>query len=156
VRRLVAACAALAVASCDDVSLHILTAQPYQAPAAGQTLGCLQGTGAIDVVSGPATADNCDLTCLVATAGDAQSTYLTTVCGPYPGDYQHATQAEAGNGADPCVGAFAAYEADAQCVPSDGGDAQAATGDDGGGEAGGDDGGGAADGGDGGPDAASE
>jgi hypothetical protein len=160
VRRLVAACAVLAVASCDDVTVHILTAQPYQPPGSGQTLGCLQSTGAVDVVNGSATADDCDLTCIVSTSGGAQSTYLTTVCGPYPG-YSAETQDQVDGAADPCNGAFAAYAADAQCAPSDGGDAEASTGDDGGGgggggEAGGDDGGDTANGDGGGPDATGE
>jgi hypothetical protein len=157
VKRFVAACAVLAMASCDDVSLHILTAQPYQPPGAGQTLGCLQPSGALDVVGGPATADDCDPTCLVVGSGDAQSLYFTTACGPYPGDYGVETQSQLDGSADPCVGVFAALAADAQCLPSDGGDAQAASGDDGGAEASGDDGGGGEAGDDGGSaDAASE
>jgi len=157
VKRLLAACAALAVASCDDVSLHILTAQPYQAPGSGQATGCLLPGGAIDVVGGAATADNCDPTCLVAGSGDAQSVYFTTACGPYP-DYTAETQDQLDGAADPCVGVFAALAADAQCVPGDGGDAEAAPGDDGGdGEASGDDGGGSdGGGGEAGGDASSE
>jgi hypothetical protein len=145
---------ALAIASCDDVYVHILTGQQYD-----PVNQCVQAPAGIDVVSGGATGDNCDPTCLVATAGDASFVYVTTTCPPYPqgsGAYTVEGQDATTGPSDPCTGAFAAYGAyladGATCpatVACDGGDAgddgsgctTAEAGDDGGGTAG-DDGGG--------------
>jgi hypothetical protein len=145
---------ALAIASCDDVYVHILTGQQYD-----PVNECVQAPAGIDVVSGGATGDNCDPTCLVATAGDSSFVYVTTTCPPYPGDYTAEGQDATTGPSDPCTGALAAYGgylADgATCAPAvacgDGGDAAgddgsgcttAEAGDDGAGSAG--DGGGSA------------
>ena len=119
---LAGAAAAIARASCDDVNVHILSASPYE-----QAQGCLEAEGAIDVVQGPSTGDNCAPTCLVSSGDDQTNVYVTTVCPPYPGDYaSEALDAAAG---DPCFGvaaAYAAFVADgATCVPIEAGDALA-------------------------------
>jgi hypothetical protein len=110
-RRLLALSVLLAIASCDDVNVHILSGQLYQPQAA-----CLDPSTGIDVVKGGSTGDNCAPQCLSVTAADATSTYVTTVCPPYPADYTvEAEDATAGPG-DPCTGAFVAYESgDAAC-----------------------------------------
>jgi hypothetical protein len=161
----VAAAAVAAVAACDDVNVHILSAQQYL-----PQFACLQPTSGVDVVSGGATGDNCDPTCLTATAtstdpqsGQTYKTYyyyITTTCPPYPSDYTTESQSQATDPSDPCTGAFAAYAGPVDCpppctdastdvcIPGDdgGGNAETGGGDDGGGdvatgEAGGDDGG---------------
>jgi hypothetical protein len=132
-------CFAAAVVSCDDVNEHILTAQLYDPNGS-----CVGASAGVDVVSGAAVGDNCTPTCLTTSTKDASFTYVTTVCPPYPGDYSSESQAAATDAGDPCVGAFAAYEAyladGSTCVAVDGGpDAAGEGGDDGG--AVGDDGG---------------
>ena len=113
-RRLLALSVLLVIASCDDVNVHILSGQLYEPQAA-----CLDPSTGIDVVNGGSTGDNCAPQCLSVTSGDATSTYVTTVCPPYPGDYTvEAEDATTGAG-DPCTGAFAAYDsADAECPPT--------------------------------------
>jgi hypothetical protein len=102
--------AVLAVASCDEPDVHILTGQLYDPAAA-----CIGPSEGVDVVAGPSTGDNCGPTCLTiastATSGTTTAVYVTTVCPPFPGDYTvEALDATDGDG-DPCTGAFAAYEA---------------------------------------------
>jgi hypothetical protein len=113
-RRLLALSVLLVIASCDDVNVHILSGQLYEPQAA-----CLDPSTGIDVVNGGSTGDNCAPQCLSVTSGDATSTYVTTMCPPYPGDYTvEAEDATTGAG-DPCTGAFAAYDsADAECPPT--------------------------------------
>jgi hypothetical protein len=94
--------AALAVASCDEPNVHILTAQLYD-PAAD----CVSASDGVDVANGPATGDNCGPEC---TSGDATSVYVTTVCPPFPLDYTAEAEDAASGAGDPCTGAFAAYE----------------------------------------------
>jgi hypothetical protein len=129
--------AVVAVASCDEPGVHILTGQLYD-----PMLGCVGPSNSIDVVSGPSAGDGCDPQCLLV--GDASAVYVTTVCPPYPGDYHSEAEDAAADAADPCVGAFAAYAAydGADCPPfvPDAGD----EGDDGGEAGAGDDGGGSA------------
>lgn len=141
-----------AIAACDDVPVHILSARAYNAPYA-----CLEPTAGVDVVQGGATGDNCAPTCLTASASPTLTyVYITTTCPPYPGDYTAESQAQATDPSDPCTGAFAAYTAGATCpstctdagvpdgcIPGDdgGGTAETGGGDDGGGETGGRDGG---------------
>jgi hypothetical protein len=148
-----AAVAVAAIAACDDVPVHILSAQAYSPQYA-----CLGPTAGVDVVQGSATGDNCDPTCLTVTASSTDPTtnvttsttyvYITTTCPPYPSDYTQESQAQATDPSDPCTGAFAAYAAGATCPPTctDGGGLDVCIpGDDGGGSAetgGGDDGGG--------------
>jgi hypothetical protein len=163
---LAAAAAVAVVAACDDVTVHILSAQQYL-----PQFACLQPTSGVDVVSGGATGDNCDPTCLIATASPSQTfVYITTTCPPYPADYTTESQAQATDPSDPCTGAFAALAADAGCpptctdggpdvcIPGDdgGGNAETGGGDDGGGETGAGDDGGGSSGDDGGADAATE
>lgn len=97
--------AALAVASCDEPNVHILTAQLYD-PAAD----CVSASDGVDVANGPATGDNCGPECLSITSGDATSVYVTTVCPPFPLDYTAEAEDAASGAGDPCTGAFAAYE----------------------------------------------
>ena len=131
--------AIVAVASCDEPGVHILTAQLYDAANA-----CLGPSDSIDVVNGQSTGDNCDPQCLSITVGDATSVYMTTVCPSYPGDYTVEGRDTAFEAGDPCIGAFAVYDSDAGVCPPVAADAGEA-GDDGGGESGaGDDGGGSA------------
>jgi hypothetical protein len=122
--------AVLAVASCDEPGVHILTALPYEPAGA-----CLEPSTAVDVVNGPATGDNCNPACLEITSGDAMSVYVTTVCPPFPGDYTVEAEDAATGAGDPCTGAFAAYAAyldsGVNCPPTEGD----------GGEEGGEDGG---------------
>jgi hypothetical protein len=121
-----AACAA-AVASCDDVNVHILSAQQYES-----TQSCVTSSEAIDVVSGPATSDNCAPTCLTASSADSSHTYVTTVCPPYPPNYTWESQDAETDAADQCPGAFAAYAnfladgATCLAIPDGGADADAA------------------------------
>jgi len=97
--------AVLAIASCDEANVHILTAQQYDPAAA-----CVGASDGVDVVNGPATGDNCGPECLSITAGDATSVYVTTVCPPFPLDYTAEAEDAASGDGDPCTGAFAAYE----------------------------------------------
>ncbi len=137
-RRLVALSVVLVVASCDDVNVHILSGQLYEPQSA-----CLEPSTGIDVFNGGSTGDNCSPQCLSVTSGDATSTYVTTMCPPFPGDYTVEAEDATAGASDPCTGAFAAYESgDASCPPTLGeggaaeggaeaGDDGASTGDDG-------------------------
>jgi hypothetical protein len=118
--------AVLALASCDEPGVHILTAQLYD-----PTRQCVSPSESVDVVNGPATGDNCSPQCLTITVGDATSVYVTTVCPPYPGDYAvEGEDATTGSG-DPCTGAFAAYDQDGDICPPIAADAgEASPGDD--------------------------
>lgn len=122
-KKLAAFAAVLALASCDDVNVHILSGQLYQPQA-----DCLEPSSGIDVVNGGSTGDNCDPQCLSIGEGDATAIYVTTMCPPYPLDYAvEAVDATAGPG-DPCTGAFAAFDSsDSSCPENlgDGGDAEA-------------------------------
>jgi len=97
--------AVLAMASCDQPDVHILTAQLYDPAEA-----CVGQSSGVDVLAGPAVGDNCSPSCLTATSGDATSVYVTTVCGPFPDYTVEGPDATAG-AADPCTGAFAAFAA---------------------------------------------
>jgi hypothetical protein len=137
---LIALSATLAIASCDDVNLHILSGQLYDPINA-----CVQPSAGIDVVPGEATGDACDPVCLTATSGTSSFVYVTTMCPPYPVDYTTESQAAATDPSDPCTGAFAAYNAGTICAPATAGGGCAeggTTGDDSGGMATGDDSGG--------------
>ncbi|HEY3816533.1 MAG TPA: hypothetical protein VGL81_05145 [Polyangiaceae bacterium] len=98
--------AVLAVASCDEADVHILTAQLYDPSAA-----CVGASDGVDVVNGPATGDSCSPTCLTIAEGDANAVYVTTVCPPFPGDYSVEGEDAGAEAGDPCPGAFAAYAA---------------------------------------------
>ena len=78
-KKLAAFAAVLALASCDDVNVHILSGQLYQPQA-----DCLEPSSGIDVVNGGSTGDNCDPQCLSIGEGDATAIYVTTMCPPYP------------------------------------------------------------------------
>ncbi|HEY6463426.1 MAG TPA: hypothetical protein VIY73_24835 [Polyangiaceae bacterium] len=126
-RKWAAFAAVLAVAACDDVNVHILSGQLYVPQDQ-----CIEESTGIDVVNGPSTGDNCAPTCLSIESGDATSVYITTMCPPIPGDYTIEAQDAATDDADPCTGAFAAYESEAGECPAvfpeggegDGGDAE--------------------------------
>jgi hypothetical protein len=106
--------AVLAVASCDEPDVHILSGQLYLPQNA-----CIEPVAGVDVIEGPATGDNCGPLCLTINEGDATSIYVTTQCPPYPGDYTvEGVDATTGD-ADLCVGAFAAYNDDAAVCPPD-------------------------------------
>jgi hypothetical protein len=96
----------LVVVSCDDVNVHILTANPYDA--AGQCVGVSQ---AVDVVAGPSNGDNCTPVCLLSSGNEQTEVYVTVVCPPYPGDYSTEAMDATTGASDPCTGAFAAYAA---------------------------------------------
>jgi hypothetical protein len=119
--------AVLAVAACDDVNVHILSGQLYVPQD-----NCIEPSTGIDVVNGGSTGDNCAPLCLTITSGDATSVYVTTMCPPYPQDPGYITEAEdaATSDADPCMGAFAAYESEGglcpAVLPEAGGEADAA------------------------------
>jgi hypothetical protein len=115
-KRLAALATLMAIASCDDVNVHILSGQLYEPQNA-----CLEASTGIDVVQGGSTGENCSPQCINVTAGDATSVYVTTTCPPFPGDYSvEAEDATTGPG-DPCTGAFAAYDsADAECPANEG------------------------------------
>ncbi|MGD0529211.1 MAG: hypothetical protein ABSE49_28995 [Polyangiaceae bacterium] len=98
--------AVLAMASCDQPDVHILTGQLYDPGEA-----CVGESNGVDIVQGPSTGDNCNPACLTISAGDATSIYVTTICPPFPGDYSVENPDEAGSASDPCTGAFAAYGA---------------------------------------------
>jgi len=99
--------AGLVVASCDDVSVHILSGQQYTSG----NPGCVTSSAGVDVVAGPSTGDNCSPECIYATGNSQTLVYVTTVCPPYPGDYTTEALDAAEGDADPCFGALAAYEA---------------------------------------------
>jgi hypothetical protein len=116
--------AVVAIVGCDDVGVHIYTGQLYEAANA-----CLDPSTAIDVVSGEATGTQCTPVCLIAPATTSPPVYISTVCPPYPGAYFTETQADldggldaAQNATDPCVPAFIAFDDEASCVSSGGGD----------------------------------
>jgi len=113
-----AAIVAAAAAACDSANVHILSGQLYDTQN-----DCLGAVSAIDVVNGSDTGDNCAPECLVTGVADAESVYVTTTCPPYAADYAAETPAMAHGAADPCVGAFAAYDAGTLCSALDGGDA---------------------------------
>jgi hypothetical protein len=128
--------AVLAVASCDEPGVHILTGQLYE-----PLYGCIDTSKSVDVVQGPSTGDSCDPQCLTITAASQTSVYVTTMCPPFPGDYTVEAQDAATGDADPCVSAFALYNLDGGLCPAilpEGGGTEASTGDDGGGDAAGD------------------
>ena len=115
--------AGVVVASCDDVDVHILSGNEYFASSR-----CVTASAAVDVAQGPSNGDNCSPRCLVATAGKQTCVYVTSVCGPYPGDYTTEALDAAVDADDPCFGALGAYNAfeedgsmcapDATCSPS--------------------------------------
>ena len=137
-KRLLALSVMLLVVACDDINVHILSGQLYEPQNA-----CLEPSTGIDVVNGGSTGDSCDPVCLSVTSGGTTSTYITTMCPPYPGDYGDAEAQDATNGAsDPCTGAFAAYDSEGGLCPptlDEGGALEAST-DAGDGAAPGDDG----------------
>lgn len=130
-----AAIVAAGAAACDSANVHILSGQLFDTQN-----HCLGPVSAVDVVNGSDTGDNCAPECLVTGAADAESVYVTTTCPPYAADYAAETPDTAHDAADPCVGAFAAYDAGTLCSALDGGDAAPpdAGGDGAPGEAGGD------------------
>ena len=112
-KRLLALSVMLLVVACDDINVHILSGQLYEPQNA-----CLEPSTGIDVVNGGSTGDNCNPVCLSVTSGGTTSTYITTMCPPYPGDYGDAEAQDATNGAtDPCTGAFAAYDSEGGLCP---------------------------------------
>ena len=123
--------AVLAVASCDEPNVHILTGQLYE-----PLYGCIDGSKGVDVVQGPSTGDSCDPQCLTITAGSQTSVYVTTVCPPFPGDYTVEAEDAATGDADPCFSAFALYNLDGGLCPTilpEAGGGETGAGDDGGG-----------------------
>jgi hypothetical protein len=122
----------LAVAACDDGNVHILSGQLYDPQAQ-----CIEPSTGIDVVNGNSTGDNCAPACISIESGDATSVYVTTMCPPFPGDYTIEAADAATDDADPCTGAFAAYESEAGECPAVLPEAGEAGGDDAAGDAGG-------------------
>ncbi|MGH7294180.1 MAG: hypothetical protein ACRELB_04575 [Polyangiaceae bacterium] len=110
-KRVAALAVFVAIASCDDVSVHILSGQLYDPQNA-----CLESSTGIDVVQGGSTGDNCSPQCISVAVGDATSTYVTTTCPPFPGDYTVEGEDATTGSNDPCTSALAAYESgDAAC-----------------------------------------
>jgi hypothetical protein len=128
--------AVLAVASCDDANVHILTGQLYD-----PVRMCVGPSSGVDVINGASTGDNCSPSCLTiaspTTSGTTTAVYITTVCPPFPVDYSVEAEDAATEAGDPCPGAFAAYIDDAGCppTPDDGGDDGGGTGGDAAGDA---------------------
>jgi hypothetical protein len=128
--------AVLAVASCDEPGVHILSAQLYD-----PTRACVGVSDGVDVVNGPSTGDACNPSCITITSGSTTSVYVTTECPPFPLDYSVEAEDAAAEAGDPCPGAFAALAAyddsGVTCPPPEGdGGEEAAAGDDGGGTGG--------------------
>jgi hypothetical protein len=111
-----AAAAGAATAACDNESVHVYSAQLFVAAE-----GCLQPSTGLDLLSGPATGDNCAPACLTAPTADGEAVYVSTVCPPYP----QGVTVEAANAAvdagDPCVAALGALAARATCSEDAGG-----------------------------------
>lgn len=108
--------AALLVASCDDVDVHILSGNQYN-----ESLGCVTPSEGVDVLQGPSNGDNCSPQCLVASGDDQTYVYVTTVCPPYAADYTNEALDAADDPSDPCygaLGAFNAFEADGFSCPA--------------------------------------
>jgi hypothetical protein len=113
VKKWAAFLAVLAVVACDDVNVHILSGQLYLPEDQ-----CIEPSTGIDVVNGGSTGDNCTPTCISIESGDATGVYVTTMCPPFPGDYTIEGQDAATSDADPCTGAFAAYESEGGECPA--------------------------------------
>jgi hypothetical protein len=114
---------AVVVAACDDANVHILMGQPFDTQN-----HCLGPKSSVDVLSGPGTGDNCAPECVVASADDASYVYVTTTCPPYAPDYVTEAPDQTHGASDPCVAAFAAYDAGTLCN-GDGGAGNEAGGD---------------------------
>jgi hypothetical protein len=113
----VSAIAAVAGAvACSDINNHLLEGQQYIASGA-----CLTPQSVIDDLPGSDPGDDCPPECVTAPMqGGGTAVFITTTCPPYPG--YSVELPDAGHGAgDPCVGAFAAYEAGTICSSLDGG-----------------------------------
>jgi hypothetical protein len=110
----------LIVASCDDVDVHILSGNQYNA-----ALGCVTPSEGVDVLQGPSNGDNCSPECLVASGDDQTYVYVTTVCPPYAADYTSEALDAADDPSDPCygaLGAFSAFEDSGYVCPASPGD----------------------------------
>ncbi len=129
----VAAVGALAVvvAACDDANVHILSGQLFDPQ--GDCLGPVSG---VDVIGGPSTGDNCTPECIVADVADASYVYVTTTCPPYSPDYVTEAPDQTHGASDPCVAAFAAFDAGTLCGLDGGSEAGSEAGTDAGGDGG--------------------
>ena len=123
---------ALGLSACDDAKSHVYAARAFE-----PDRNCLDDYGAVDVVSGGDVSSKCGAVCLT----NAGTTYLSTVCPPYPPLFG-VELADAAIG-DTCAAALAAQARGDICVP-DGGSTHPVDG----GADGGDGGGAADDGGD--------
>jgi hypothetical protein len=128
----IAALAAIGVAAaCDEnIRSHVYAASQFE-----QSKGCLDNYGAVDVVDGDDTGNQCPPVCLM----NGGVYYISTMCPPYPPLFI-VTDGDGGAeaGVDPiCTAALAAYTSVTFCN-ADGGVADAASGD--GASEGGDDG----------------
>jgi hypothetical protein len=111
--RTAALLAVVGAAACSDINNHLLEGQQYYAPGA-----CLSPQEVIDDLPGNDPGDNCTPECLVVPpqGGNPQTVYVTTTCPPYPGYPAPELPDAAKDAADPCVGAFAAFYADAGAI----------------------------------------
>ena len=104
---------ALLPAGCDGRVAHVFGGYAYD-----PTQDCLDLSGAIDVIDGPASPTPCNtLRCWVSSEGEA---YVTNQACDAPPDYQDQTQSSSG----PCVKALVAYGRDGHGLcpaPTDGG-----------------------------------
>jgi hypothetical protein len=107
---------ALALAACDDVNVHVYSGQLFVAQ--GQ---CLQPSTGLDLISGPATGNNCGPACLTETTPGGPVVYVSTVCPPYPQGASIEAPDAALDGGDPCVAAFSALAGGATCGNDGGG-----------------------------------
>ena len=111
---------ALGFSACDDAKSHIYAARAFE-----PDRNCLDEYGAVDVVSGGEVSSKCGVVCL----SNAGTTYVSTVCPPYPPLFG-VELADAAIG-DTCAAALAAHARGDTCVP-DGGSTHPLDGGDGG------------------------
>ena len=105
-----------AAAACSSINNHLLEGQQYSAGGA-----CLAAPAVIDDLPGDDPGDNCAPECLVVPARGGGAVFITTTCPPYAGYPPPEMRGAARDAADPCVGAFAAYDSDAgPCASLDG------------------------------------
>jgi hypothetical protein len=107
-----------ALTGCQGRVAHVFGGYAYNAEAVDG--GCLEVSGAIDVIDGPPQPDPCNVVhCWVSPAGDV---YVTDTACDAPADYTDHTHDPSG----PCVKALAAYDPDGgvKC-PADAGSAGA-------------------------------
>lgn len=104
----------LVAVACNDTEVHILSGQLYVPQD-----HCVEPVTGFDVVNGGTVSNSCAPTCLTVGGGDASATYVTDICGPYPGDYTVEAEDAAADAADPCTGAFQAYLSDGGLCPAD-------------------------------------